>query len=87
VTVGGWARTVRVQGGGKLAFVELNDGSCNASLQIVVDDTAAGFADLVANATAGTSFLVDGILVESPGIRGGGEGVHALTLRSERSER
>lgn len=35
VSVSGWARTIRMQK--ELAFVALNDGSCLASLQLVVD--------------------------------------------------
>jgi hypothetical protein len=33
VTVCGWARTVRIQGAGTFAFIELNDGSTFQSLQ------------------------------------------------------
>ncbi len=34
VTVCGWARTVRIQGAGTFAFIELNDGSTFQSLQV-----------------------------------------------------
>jgi len=37
VRVCGWARTVRVQGAGSFAFLELNDGSCFQSIQIIAD--------------------------------------------------
>jgi hypothetical protein len=33
VTVCGWARTIRIQGAGTFAFIELNDGSTFQSLQ------------------------------------------------------
>lgn len=35
VTVGGWSRTQRLQGGGSFAFISLNDGSCFDSIQVI----------------------------------------------------
>ena len=35
VTVCGWARTIRIQGAGTFAFIELNDGSTFQSLQAI----------------------------------------------------
>eukprot|EP01029_Cantina_marsupialis_P027356 TRINITY_DN7632_c0_g1_i1.p1 TRINITY_DN7632_c0_g1~~TRINITY_DN7632_c0_g1_i1.p1 ORF type:complete len:753 (-),score=298.07 TRINITY_DN7632_c0_g1_i1:212-2443(-) len=68
VTVCGWAKTVRVQGGGEFAFVSLNDGSCFKSLQVVVSraKTETGFDDVLANGTVGSSFRITGDLIESP---------------------
>lgn len=37
VRVCGWARTMRVQGAGSFAFIELNDGSCFCSIQVIAD--------------------------------------------------
>jgi asparaginyl-tRNA synthetase len=34
VMVGGWVKTGREQGKGSFAFLEVNDGSCLASLQV-----------------------------------------------------
>lgn len=34
ITVGGWVKTGREQGKGTFAFLELNDGSCPANLQV-----------------------------------------------------
>lgn len=58
VTVAGWIRTIRDQK--TFAFIELNDGSTLANLQIVAD---APFPTL----TTGTSVAITGKLVESPG--------------------
>ena len=52
-TVGGWARTVRKQN--NLIFVELSDGSCFESLQIVVDSQISNFAE-IAKTNVATSF-------------------------------
>ncbi len=59
VTAGGWVRTVRDQK--TFAFIELNDGSCLANLQIVLNGA------LPADVTTGASLLVTGQLVESQG--------------------
>ena len=45
VTVGGWIRTRRDSKGG-FSFLEINDGSCLANLQAVVDSSCAGVDDL-----------------------------------------
>ena len=63
VTVKGWVRTRRDSKG--FSFLELNDGSCLASLQIVVDAGIAGASHL-AQLTTGASAVVEGKLVASP---------------------
>jgi asparaginyl-tRNA synthetase len=63
LTVKGWVRTRRDSKG--FSFVELNDGSCLANLQVVVDAAAPGFADLH-QMTTGASVSVEGDLVASP---------------------
>src|SRR4026207_1118190 len=63
VTVKGWIRTRRDSKG--FSFLELNDGSCLANLQIVVDATTPG-DDRVAHLAAGASAVIDGELVASP---------------------
>lgn len=60
----GWVRTKRESKG--FAFLEINDGSCLANLQVVIDDTAAGYSDLGTVGT-GSAVAVRGALVESPG--------------------
>ncbi|EKX49509.1 asparaginyl-tRNA synthetase [Guillardia theta CCMP2712] len=67
LVVCGWARTIRLQGSGKFAFLELNDGSCFKSLQVFADPNTEGWQELVKNTHAHTSWRVTGKLVESPG--------------------
>lgn len=66
ITVAGWAKTIRAQGGGRFTFVELNDGSSSKNLQVIIDKDVAGF-DEVSKAATGASVLVTGIVVKSIG--------------------
>ncbi len=59
----GWVRTRRDAKG--FSFLEVNDGTCLANLQAVVDAAAAGAADLPQMGT-GASVEVRGSLVPSP---------------------
>ena len=63
VTVKGWVRTRRDSKG--FSFLELNDGSCLANLQIVVDAGTPG-SEHMAQFTTGASAIVEGKLVPSP---------------------
>jgi asparaginyl-tRNA synthetase len=63
VTVKGWVRTRRDSKG--FSFIELNDGSCLANLQIVVDAGTPGSENLP-HLTTGTSVVIEGKLVPSP---------------------
>src|SRR5438105_4441849 len=63
LTVKGWVRTRRDSKG--FSFLELNDGSCLANLQIVVDAGTPG-ADHLPQLTTGASTVVEGNLVASP---------------------
>ena len=63
VTVKGWVRTRRDSKG--FSFLEVNDGSCLASLQVIVDAGTPGSQDL-AQFTTGASAVVEGKLVPSP---------------------
>ncbi|XP_022754922.1 asparagine--tRNA ligase, cytoplasmic 1-like [Durio zibethinus] len=63
VRAGGWVKTGREQGKGTFAFLELNDGSCPANLQVIVDAGVAVLSKLVAT---GTCVVVDGILKSPP---------------------
>ncbi|MBF8263997.1 MAG: asns: asparagine--trna ligase [Parachlamydiales bacterium] len=65
VTVSGWVRTVRDQK--SFAFIEINDGSTLANLQIVFDSSLPSYAELLPQITTGASLSVTGPLVESPG--------------------
>ena len=64
VTVNGWVKTVRSSGG--VSFVQINDGSSLADLQIVVDANCPDYP-LVDSLTTGCSVTADGTLQESLG--------------------
>ncbi len=61
--VKGWVRTRRDAKG--FSFLELNDGSCLANLQIVVDAGVPG-AEHLADFSTGASAIVTGNLIKSP---------------------
>jgi asparaginyl-tRNA synthetase len=63
VRVKGWARTVRDSK--QVAFIELNDGSCFASVQVVAGSELDNFEEL-RHLTTGSALSVEGELVESP---------------------
>ncbi len=63
VMVEGWVRTVRDSK--KVMFVEVNDGSCLASLQVVVDPELPDF-EHIKHVTTGSAVRVEGELVASP---------------------
>lgn len=65
VNVKGWIRTVRNQKA--FAFIELNDGSTVANLQILLEADLPSYADLLPKLSTGASLSVDGLVVESPG--------------------
>ena len=60
----GWLRTRRDSGG--LTFLELNDGSCLANLQILAETGLANYETEVKRLSAGCSLRVRGTLVASP---------------------
>ncbi len=63
VTIKGWVRTRRDSKG--FSFLELNDGSCLANLQVIVDAGIPG-AEHLPKLMTGASCAVDGNLVASP---------------------
>src|SRR5438045_716189 len=63
LTVKGWVRTRRDTKG--FSFLEINDGSCLANLQVVVDAALPGY-ESIAQFTTGASGAIDGNLVPSP---------------------
>ncbi|CAI0543719.1 unnamed protein product, partial [Linum tenue] len=63
IRVLGWVKTGREQGKGTFAFLEVNDGSCPANLQVIVDSAMANLGSLVAT---GASVKVEGLLVAPP---------------------
>ncbi len=62
----GWVRTRRDSKGG-FSFIELNDGSCLANLQIIADWKTPGFSELVGDIHTGSSMVAEGVLEASPG--------------------
>ena len=77
ITVKGWVRTKR--GNKNVAFIALNDGSCVANIQIVVDLTKIDEAELK-GVTTGACLRVDGTLVAS---LGAGQGVEVQAEKIE----
>lgn len=64
VTVAGWVRTARESK--TLGFLEINDGSCFKSLQVVVEaDKLSNFKE-VANLNVGSAVIVTGRVVLTP---------------------
>jgi asparaginyl-tRNA synthetase len=64
--VAGWVRTRRDSKQG-FSFIELNDGSCLANLQIVVGADVPDAAETIKHVTTGASIRVAGEVKESPG--------------------
>ena len=77
ITVKGWVRTKR--GNKNVAFIALNDGSCVANIQIVVD-LASFDEEQLKTITTGACIRVDGKLVES---LGAGQGVEVQATSIE----
>nr|CCA17790.1 unnamed protein product [Albugo laibachii Nc14] len=67
VTIKGWSKTLREAGAGSFAFLQLNDGSCFRSIQVVITKgETEGYADAIASGGVGASFSVVGKVVQSP---------------------
>lgn len=66
VTAAGWIRTRRDSKGG-FSFLELNDGSCMANLQVIADNTLENYDDSIKHLGIGSAIIVKGTLKESPG--------------------
>lgn len=79
IRVHGWARTRRDSKAG-FSFLEVNDGSCLASLQVIVDGTVENYESEVKRLTAGCSLAVEGEVRESQG-RNQATELHARRVR------
>ncbi len=64
IAVAGWVRTRRDSK--EFSFVELNDGSCLANLQVFVDASCPDYAN-IGRVHTGAAIRVEGELVASPG--------------------
>ena len=65
-TIMGWVRTKRDSKGG-FSFLEVNDGSCLGSLQIIADGKLPNYKDEILALQTGCSIKVVGLLATSPG--------------------
>ncbi len=64
VTIQGWVRTKREQK--EFSFVEVNDGSSLAGLQVVINQDVPEYAETMKRVSTGASVEIAGVLVESP---------------------
>jgi asparaginyl-tRNA synthetase len=71
ILVQGWVRTRRDAKG--FSFIEVNDGSCLRSLQVIADAALPNYAAVVQHLTTGASVSVRGRLVASKGKEQGWE--------------
>jgi len=66
VRLQGWVRTRRDSKGG-FSFIELNDGSCLANIQVIADNALDNYESEIKHLTAGCSVTVIGEVKESGG--------------------
>ncbi len=66
VLVNGWVRTRRDSKGG-FSFLEINDGSCQANIQAIVEHSLKEFSELDKQITTGSCVAITGKLVASEG--------------------
>jgi asparaginyl-tRNA synthetase len=64
ISIQGWVRTRRDSK--EFSFIEMNDGSCLANIQVIVDAGLDSYAQ-IKEITTGAAVSVNGKLVESPG--------------------
>ncbi len=77
-TLQGWIRTRRDSKGG-FSFLELNDGSCLANIQVVADGTLSNYESEVKHLSPGCSVTVRGEIMPSGGKEQATE-VHAVEV-------
>ncbi|CAH1437456.1 unnamed protein product [Lactuca virosa] len=70
--VGGWVKKGREQGKGSFAFLELNDGSCPANLQLIIYSDVAPLGQFT---PTGTSLHVEGVLQMPPADKQGKQSI------------
>src|SRR5437879_8748818 len=78
VRVQGWVRTRRDSKGG-FSFLELNDGSCQGNVQVVVPGELANYESVVKHLPTGASVVVEGEVKTSPA-KGQATEVHAARV-------
>ena len=62
--IAGWLRTRRDSSG--FSFLEINDGSCLANIQVIADKELANYESEIKKLTTGCSLVIKGELKESP---------------------
>ena len=67
VTVCGWIRTLRQSKG--IAFLELNDGSCQRNLQVIAEAGALPEYEEIVKLNVGSAVIVTGEMVMTPGMK------------------
>ncbi|SHO52201.1 asparagine--tRNA ligase [Desulfopila aestuarii] len=77
VIVAGWVRTRRDTG--TFSFLEVNDGSCLANLQVIADSSLANYEEEIKRLNTGCSVIVTGVAKKSPA-KGQNVEVHADTI-------
>jgi len=77
IKIHGWLRTRRDTK--DFSFLEVNDGSCLANLQIIAAADLDNYRDVILKLHTGCSLRVTGVLVESPA-KGQRTELHATTL-------
>jgi asparaginyl-tRNA synthetase len=77
VTVKGWIRTRRDTGA--FSFLEVNDGSCLANLQVIADKQLTNYDTEIIKLSAGCSVVITGTLQDSPA-KGQDVELHAESL-------
>jgi len=64
MTLAGWVRTKRDSGG--FSFIEINDGSCLANMQIIATEDLDNYLSAVKPLSTGASVVIEGELKASP---------------------
>ncbi|XP_076889066.1 asparagine--tRNA ligase, cytoplasmic 1-like [Bidens hawaiensis] len=78
VKVGGWVKKGREQGKGTFAFIELNDGSCPANLQLIIYADVAVLGEVTAT---GTCLHVEGVLHLPPEEKQGKQAIELKVVK------
>lgn len=80
VTVCGWAKTIRDSK--SIGFIELSDGSCFKSLQIVFEESKVANYKQIAKLNVGASLVITGTVIATPEAKQPLE-LHAATMAVE----
>ena len=78
VLLQGWVRTRRDSKGG-FSFIEVNDGSCLANIQVIANNDLENYESEIKSITTGSSISVEGEVMESQG-KGQATEIHASSV-------